>query len=112
MAEHTREEVDAKLAAAEARTDTKIARIEGKLDLVLEKLTNVGEQIRTTDAHGREDNRSTRANIWVVGVSLGILIAAIAALFPVFFGLGTQIKDMIDHAIDTHIQDTQPPKKP
>jgi hypothetical protein len=30
--------MDAKVAAAEARTDTKIARLEGKLDLLVSKI--------------------------------------------------------------------------
>jgi hypothetical protein len=30
--------VDAKIAAAEARTDTKVVRLEGKIDLVLSRL--------------------------------------------------------------------------
>jgi len=43
MAGPTREELDAKLQAAAAETDTKIARLEGKMDLVLLKLDHVLE---------------------------------------------------------------------
>lgn len=81
---------DAKIAAAEARSDTKIARMEGKLDLVLSKLDDV-----------REDSRSTRANQWVIGLGLAVLIVAIAALFPVFFSIGAQIRDMVHSEIKT-----------
>jgi hypothetical protein len=91
MAEHTREEVDAKIAASEARTDTKIARIEGKLDLVLSKLDSV-----------RDDNRANRANQWIIGFGLAALMIAIVALLPVFFGIGAQVKDMVDHAVEMH----------
>ncbi len=38
MSDPVTQATDAKIAAAEARTDTKIVRLEGKIDLVLEKL--------------------------------------------------------------------------
>jgi hypothetical protein len=89
----------AEIAAAEARTDTKIVRMEGKLDLVLSKLDGV-----------REDNRGTRANQWIIGVSLAVLIVAIAGLFPVFFGIGTQVRDLVHSEIQS--QSPQPPNAP
>jgi len=88
-----------------------MTRWEGKLDLVLSKLADIGAQIQTSDNHRREDDRSTRANIWGVGAALAILIAAIVGLFPVFFGIGAQVKDWIDHSVGTHIQEMQVPKK-
>jgi hypothetical protein len=74
----------AEIAAAEARTDTKITRMEGKLDLVISKLDGV-----------REDNRATRANQWVVGLGLAVLIVAIATLFPVLLDFGAKIREMV-----------------
>lgn len=82
----------ARIAESEARTETKIARLEGKLDLVLSKLDDV-----------REDNRSTRANQWVIGLGLAVLIVAIAALFPVFFDLGSKVHDLIDRTVQSHL---------
>lgn len=72
--------MDAKIATAEARTDTKIARVEGKLDVVISKLDGLREDNRAL----RDDNRATRANQWVIGFGLALLIIAVAALFPVF----------------------------
>ena len=86
MPEQTREEIDAKFAAVEARTDTKIVRIDGKLELILTKMTDLSAQIQAIKIHGREDARSTRNTIWGAGVGLAILIVAVAALFPVFLG--------------------------
>jgi hypothetical protein len=51
--------------------------MERKLDLVLSKLDGV-----------RDDNRSTRANQWVIGLGLAVLIVAVTSLFPVFFSIG------------------------
>ena len=85
----------AEIAAAEARTDTKIVRMEGKLDLVISKIDglnirfeDVRSDARETRATAHSDNVATRANIWVVGIGLAVLIVAVAALFPVFFGIG------------------------
>jgi len=84
MSEPTREEIREAIGAGEARSDTKIVRIEGKLDLVLSKLDDV-----------RQDNRTTRANQWVIGLGLAVLIVAIVALIPVFFSMGSQIRDLV-----------------
>jgi hypothetical protein len=81
MADQTREEIDAKIAAAEARGDTKIARLESKIDLVLTKLDDV-----------TKDYRSLRANIWTAGLIIIVVIIAViiavAALFSAFFNVG------------------------
>ncbi len=90
MPDLTREEMKAEIALAEARTDTKIVRMEGKLDLVLSKLDGV-----------RDDNRATRANQWVIGLGLAVLIVAIAGLLPVFFGIGTQVRDLVHTEIQS-----------
>jgi hypothetical protein len=79
---------EAQIAAAEARTDTKIVRLEGKLDIVLSKLDEV-----------REDGRATRANMWVIGVSLALLIIGVVAAAPVIFDLGMKTREAISKEI-------------
>ena len=71
---------DAKIAAAEARTDTKIARLEGKVDLVVAKIDALAGKFNEL----REDNRATRANQWVIGFGLAVLIIAVAAVPRIF----------------------------
>ena len=39
---------------------------------------------------------------WVIGFGLAVLIIAVAALFPVFFDLGSKVRDMLDHAVQSH----------
>jgi hypothetical protein len=84
MTDPTREEIKEAIGAAEARGETKIARFEGKLDLVLSKLDDV-----------RQDNRTTRANQWVIAFGLALLIVAMVASFPAFFSIGSQIRDLV-----------------
>jgi len=90
MSDMTREEVQAQIAASEARGDTKITRFEGKLDLVLAKLEDVNENVR-----------SSKANQWVIGLGLAVLIIAVVALFPVFFGMGVQLRDMVHSEVQS-----------
>ncbi|MCJ2092270.1 hypothetical protein MKK67_07145 [Methylobacterium sp. J-072] len=94
MAGPTREEIDAKIAAAEARGDTKLKGLEGKIDLLIQTLGEV-----------RNDNRSLKTNIWTV---CAIIVAAIvgvagiiAAVVPFAFQTGIQFKDLTDQAIAT-----------
>ena len=61
------EAVDAKIAAAEARTDTKLSELGRALDKLATK-----DDVTTSQA-------STRASIWTaIGVSLGIILAVLA----------------------------------
>jgi len=106
----TRGEINEKIAASEARGETKIARIEGKLDLLLARVETSAEytrdSIQSLKADNREflnaakeDNRATRGNTIAVGIGLAILIVTIVTLFPLFFDIGTHLKEMVDQAV-------------
>jgi hypothetical protein len=88
MADVTREEIDAKIKTSALETEVKIAHIDGKLDLVIMKLSDL-----------KDDNRATRANQWVIGGTLALLIIAIAALLPTFYDLGTKNRDLIRNEV-------------
>lgn len=97
MTDQTREEVDAKIGAAEARGDTKIARMEGKLDLVLSKIDGVRSEL--TDV--RADNRSTRANQWLIGLGLAGLILAVAFGLPQIIDFGARFRDVVHSEVQS-----------
>jgi hypothetical protein len=106
MSDATREEIDAKLAAAAAETDTKFARLEGKLDLVISK-------IEDARASAHSDNAATRANLWGLFVVAVAIAAALYAFFPVFFDFGSKVQDRIADEVKARFPTTsQAPQSP
>lgn len=78
---------DAKIAAAEARTDTKFAKLDGKVDLLLERIASLSASTAALQASStaiqtevRSENRSTRTTI---------VVTAIATVISLFFGIVT-----------------------
>jgi hypothetical protein len=82
----------AEIAAAEARTDTKIVRLEGKLDLVINK-------IDSADRNVLESRRAVIANAWVIAGVMAVVIGIVATIFPVFFDLGMKSREAITKEI-------------
>lgn len=71
----TRAEIDAKLEAVEARTETRFARLEGKMDLLNQTMVGVANQMSEV----KSDNKNTR---WTIGITVAAtMLAAIAALW-------------------------------
>lgn len=99
MTDRTGPEIDAKIAAAEARGDTKIARLENKMDLVLSKLDASINETRQMRSDTKEDNRSTRANQIALTIGAVVIIIAVLALLPIVFGFGTSLRDMVHDEI-------------
>ena len=79
--------IDAKIAAAEARTDAKFANVLSKLELI-------GSDVRTM----RDDNRATRTTVWQAAFTvMGLLVALVAlagTLGPAAFSMGQAVRDI------------------
>jgi hypothetical protein len=97
MPNPTREEIDAKIDAAEARTDTKIARLEGKLDLIV-------EAVRSSRDEAREGRRAIIANSWVVFGALVVIIGILYTVAPMIFDLGFKWRETISKEVETQFQ--------
>lgn len=95
MPDPTREEMDAKIAASEARTDTKIARLEGKLDLVITKIDHVTESNRFLHKEVADSRRAVIANGWIIFAAIIAVIAILVTAGPAIFELGIKIGDII-----------------
>jgi hypothetical protein len=86
MADPTREEIDAKLASVEARTETRFVELSGKIDRVIDAIGRsntdfiaVTGDLRTEMREVKTDNKNTRTTI-IVTIIVAIL-AAIGALW-------------------------------
>lgn len=82
--------IDAKIAASEARTDTKFAKLEGKLDLIVASLETVKGQ--AVDA--KAEARTTRRYVVGTGFSLGALLLGMFGLYANAFNIGTRVDDI------------------
>lgn len=93
-------EIDAKLDAVEARTDTKIGRFEAKLDLAMQKIDGIASEMRgALGAIGNaqaELRAQARSNLQViVATTVGGLIAVFFGLFAVLQWADSRMFDMI-----------------
>jgi hypothetical protein len=100
--------VDAKIAAAEARTDTKIVRLEGKMDLVIESL-------RSSRAEARDNRRAVIANQWVIFGSIVAILAilvTVATVAPAIFDMGFRLRETITKEVQDRIPAPAAPASP
>ena len=82
MADPTREEIDAKLATVEARTETRFTELNGKIDRLADSISALGSTVaslKSDIADVKADNRYTRWTIIVTVIASAL--AAIAALW-------------------------------
>lgn len=76
-----RQELDAKLAAAEARMDARVARIEGMISNIAQSQAEARREIEFMRTESRQDNKSTRTTIIVTAVSAVLAIVGGVAAF-------------------------------
>jgi hypothetical protein len=97
--------VDAKIAAAEARTDTKIVRLEGKMDLVIESL-------RSSRAEARDNRRAVIGNLWVIFGSIVAILAILVTVAPVIFDMGFRLRETVTKEVQDRIPAPAAPASP
>jgi hypothetical protein len=96
---------DAKIAASEARGDTKIARMEGKLDLVL-------EAVRTSREEARDNRRAVIANGWVIFGALVVVLGIMVTVAPVVFDMGFKWRETISREVQERMPAPIPSVRP
>lgn len=94
---------DAKIEAAEARTDTKIVRLEGKIDVltatIVTKFDSLSEKIDKSDQYNH-DTRWVLISTFVGGVfALAGVILAVATYGDALFGRGMGVRDVVQTVI-------------
>lgn len=111
--------VDAKIAAAEARTDSKLVGLTGRIDLLIaavdgadkrqaERMAAFERQIVDLRNESKSDARSARGTSRNVGMGLAALIVGLvavvvtmASLYPTAFSFGMQVRDIVKQEFQT-----------
>lgn len=84
----TREEIDAKIAASEARTDTRLAEMSGKFDLMISKIDSLHNDL------SRTEKRVENAKWTMVAVVIGAVLAG-AGLLASGVGIGSAFREIV-----------------
>jgi hypothetical protein len=95
MGDPTREEFDAKLAAAEARTQTLFTQIDGKIDRLSDNVARLRDEVsdsRKEVAESRKEVRQEANSLrwWMVGTGLFVLLGVIGSVVGILaYGLSS-----------------------
>ena len=84
----TREEIDAKIAASEARTETRLAEMNGKFDLMLSKMDALHSEVVRTE------KRVDSAKWTMIAVFIAAVFAG-AGLLASGIGVGSAFRDIV-----------------
>lgn len=105
-----REQVQDLVALAEARSDTKLARLEGKLDLLLSETTATRREAEAA----RHEASGTKTTIIVTGiatvVALAALLMAVITYGDAIFSRGMSVRDVVKAVAEE--QRSKPPSSP
>ena len=129
MSEVTRDEIDAKIAAAEARLETGLARMEGKFDAglsrmegkldagllrmegkfdtVVTELTHVVSALKDTKEEARLAKVAASAISWNIGFTVLTAVAALIAVILTMWTITYQVADTV-RSVNPPIQSNVP----
>ncbi len=119
MAGPTDAELDAKLAAAEARTETRIARMEGKFDTfaasINARLDSLAREISEGRRDAKQDTRDARQATFTTIVASAFAVAGLIVAMAIYgdalFGRGMDVHKVVQDTVQ-EIQSKVPPKAP
>lgn len=101
----------AEISAAEARGETKIARLEGKIDTAVATLLGemhaIRDDVRQSDQYQRDTRWVLLVSVVTVGLALGGLAVGLVTYGDALFGRGMNVRDVIQSTIKDY-QATQP----
>ena len=95
MGDITREEMDAKLEAVEARLETRLVSMDAKLDNLLSEIRRVGETAMDAKHAASEAKTAASAIKWNVFFAALGGIGITASLVVAFWAIGWQIADIV-----------------
>jgi hypothetical protein len=113
MPDPTREEIDAKIAASEARGAIDIVRLEGKLEAFAATLSGKMDALQTSIQNAAAYNRDTRSLIIASAFALAALIVGMATYGDALFGRGMNVRDVVQAVVheqqESQKREFQPP---
>lgn len=90
-------EVDAKISAAEARTDTKFAEMMGELRLINQRLDHV-----------EKSTSGIRLNIWLAAATAVGLVVAVFGWGTSMYGIGMDAQSVADQSAKNVVEQAKP----
>jgi hypothetical protein len=100
--------VSAKIEASEARSETKVARLEGKIEnlgtLLLAKMDSLKEDVHKTDSYNRDTRLIVVATIVAATIAIGGMVVAMATYGDALFGRGMNVRDLIQATVKDTIE--------
>jgi hypothetical protein len=106
MSDPTREEIQAQIAASEARGEIKMVRLEGKIEnlgtLLVGKIDSLKDDVHKTDSYNRDTRLIVVATIVAATIAIGGIVVAMATYGDALFGRGMNVRDVIQ----TTVKDT------
>jgi hypothetical protein len=115
MTTPTREEIDAKLAAAEARTETRFVELSGKMERIIDavdrsnaeslrRATETKDELRTVNQNLTKEGQDTRR------VIIGGIIASVLTAVPLIWATQANLLAAFQSGISLHEGHITPPK--
>jgi len=113
MSDPTREEIQAHIAASEARGETSLARLEGKLDTISATIVGkIGELSSQVGEH-RRDRNLIIGTIALAAIAVMALVIGMGTYGDALFGRGMNVRDVVQAVIkENSIQSTKDAPKP
>ncbi|UXS31356.1 hypothetical protein FY152_04305 [Agrobacterium tumefaciens] len=100
--------VDAKIAASEARTDTKFAQLMGELSTMRAEINGRLDVLGTRVGHVETSTAGMKTTVIVTAIAALGLTVAVMAYGSQWFGLGMDAQQVADRAAQTSMQNLQP----
>jgi hypothetical protein len=110
MSDISREEMKSEIALAEARTDTRIVKLEGVINTALATITGKIDALSVQVADQRRDKNFIIGTIVLATLALGGLFWGAVTYGDAIFGRGMNVRDVVQTVIKE--QQAQQPQSP
>jgi hypothetical protein len=101
----TRSEIDAKIAASEARTDTKFAELLGEIKVTNAGIVGLRSEFSDMRGYARSSHHTTIGTIVATGLGIVAIVIALLTYGATWFGLGINAHDVARQAADQALRE-------